>query len=125
MARWQALSVQSRDTFWRSLQTLTATRIVIAIVLLLYLSFDTRGGGGQYLYAKTCIAYLAGAVLFGALTFYWRRRFMLQLGAQIALDLAVISLLYVSGGGVRSGCFRWPARRSWRRWCWRCFPLRW
>ena len=105
MARWQALSVQSRETFWRSLQTLTATRIVIAVVLLLYLSLDTRGAGtgGQYLYAETCIAYLAVAFLFGVLTVYWRHRFMLQLGAQIALDLGVISLLYFSGGGVRSG----------------------
>ena len=43
MARWQALSAESRETFWRSLQTLNATRIVIALVLLLYLSFDGKG----------------------------------------------------------------------------------
>ena len=37
------------------------------------------------------------------LTVYWRRRFLIQLGAQIALDIGVISLLYISAGGVRSG----------------------
>jgi two-component system sensor histidine kinase PilS (NtrC family) len=105
MARWQALSAESRDTFWRSLQTLNATRIVIALVLLLYLSFDSRGTrpGSPQLYAETCMAYLVVAILFGMLTVYWRRRFLYQLGAQIAFDIAVISLLYVSAGGARSG----------------------
>ena len=105
MLRWQALSVESRETFWRSLQTLNATRIVIAVVLLLYLSFDSKGprASGQYLYAQTCITYMVAAILFGMLTVYWRRQFLVQLGAQIALDVAVISLLYISGGGMRSG----------------------
>jgi two-component system sensor histidine kinase PilS (NtrC family) len=105
MSRWQALSVESRETFWRSLQTLNATRIVIAVVLLLYLSFDSKGprASGQYLYAQTCFSYLVAAILFGMLTVYWRRQFLVQLGAQIALDVSVISLLYISGGGMRSG----------------------
>jgi two-component system sensor histidine kinase PilS (NtrC family) len=105
MTRWQALSVESRETFWRSLQTLNATRIVIAMVLLLYLSFDSKGPrpGVQHLYAETCIAYLVAALLFGMLTVYWRRRFLYQLGAQIALDIGAISLLYISAGGPRSG----------------------
>ena len=33
-ARLHSLSAASRDTFWRSLQALGATRIVIAIVLI-------------------------------------------------------------------------------------------
>ncbi len=105
MSLWQGLSVESRETFWRSLQTLNATRIVIAVVLLLYLSFDNKGprASGHYLYAQTCIAYLLAAILFGMLTVYWRRRFLYQLGVQIAFDLAVISLLYIGGGGLRSG----------------------
>jgi two-component system sensor histidine kinase PilS (NtrC family) len=100
MGRWQALSAESRETFWRSLQTLNVTRIVIAIVLLLYLSFDSRG---ERLYAETCMAYLIVAVLFAMLAMYWRRRFLLQLGAQIAFDIVVISFLYVGAGGARSG----------------------
>jgi two-component system sensor histidine kinase PilS (NtrC family) len=104
MARWQALSAESRDTFWRSLQTLNATRIVIAIVLLLYLSFDDKGGRatGQLVYAETGFAYLILAVMFGIVTVYWRRRFLVQLIGQIALDIGVISLLYLAAGGARS-----------------------
>ncbi len=99
------LSTQARDTFWRSLQALTATRVVIALVLLLYLAFDVQSGGVRALpgYAFTCFFYLGAAVCFGALTLFWRRRFSVQLASQIAIDLAVISLLYLTAGGVRSG----------------------
>jgi two-component system sensor histidine kinase PilS (NtrC family) len=105
MVRWPALSLESRATFWRSLQTLNATRIVIALVLLLYLSFDTRNGrpGGDPMYAKTCVAYLLLALLFATVTQYWKRRFMVQLGCQIMVDVAAISLLYLAAGGTRSG----------------------
>ena len=107
--RAPALSTQARETFWRSLQALTVTRIVIALVLILYLAFDVRGGQPEYGpsyapgYARTCFFYLGAAVCFAALTSLWKRRFLAQLAAQIALDLAVISLLYLAAGGVRSG----------------------
>jgi two-component system sensor histidine kinase PilS (NtrC family) len=105
MSRWQALSPQSRATFWRSLQTLTGTRIVIALLLLLYLSFDARQGASVVdpVYAQTCIAYLLLALVFGSVTLYWKRRFAVQLGCQIAVDIVAISLLYLAAGGVRSG----------------------
>jgi two-component system sensor histidine kinase PilS (NtrC family) len=105
MSRWQALSPESRATFWRSMQTLNATRIVIALVLLVYLSFDARSGISKVdpLYADTCIAYVLLALLFGTLTLHWKRRFKLQLGCQIAVDLAAISLMYLAAGGTRSG----------------------
>ena len=92
----QVLSTRSRATFWRSLQALTVTRIVIVLVLLLYLAFDVRDGGIQALpaYAYTCFFYLGAAICFCALTVFWQRRFTLQLTSQIAVDLAVISLLY-------------------------------
>jgi two-component system sensor histidine kinase PilS (NtrC family) len=102
------LSAESRETFWRSLQTLNVTRIVIALVLLVYLTVDThRGHIGSQLngtaYAETCIAYLAAALLFAAVTQRWRRRFLWQLCCQILVDIGAISLLYVAAGGVRSG----------------------
>jgi two-component system sensor histidine kinase PilS (NtrC family) len=102
---WQVLSTQARATFWRSLGALTVTRIVIALVLMLYLAFDVREGGARAApaYAPICFFYLAAALVFGALTLSWRRRFTVQLSAQIAVDLAVISLLYLAAGGVRSG----------------------
>jgi len=102
---WQVLSTQSRSTFWRSLQALTVTRIVIALVLVLYLALDVRDGGARTApaYAPACFFYLGAAACFGALTLFWRRRFTVQLTSQIAVDLAVISLLYLAAGGVRSG----------------------
>jgi two-component system sensor histidine kinase PilS (NtrC family) len=105
MVRWQALSPESRATFWRSLQTLNVTRIVIALVLLLYLGLDTRPGRAAVdpMYAKTCIGYLLLALAFGITTSYWRRRFLLQLCCQVAVDIGAISLLYLGAGGARSG----------------------
>src|SRR5450830_290614 len=103
MLRWHQLSSGSRASFWRSLQTLTFTRIVIALVLLLYLRFGSDGAHGTpALYAKTCLAYMVSAGMFAMLALYRRRHFMVQLCAQIALDLAVISVLYVASGGMRS-----------------------
>jgi len=103
--RLQALSAESRATFWRSLQTLNATRVVIALVLLVYLSFDSRGlrASGPYLYLQICLVYLGLSVAFVVSAAWLRRRFLLQLLSQIACDLAIISLLYLAGGGVRSG----------------------
>jgi len=100
-----ALSRQARTTLWRSLQTFTVTRIVIALVLLLYLGVHVNGGEPRLDAATTgtCLFYLAAALLFAALATWWRRRFVLQLACQVAVDLAVISLLYLEAGGMRSG----------------------
>ncbi len=108
MGPHHALTAASRETFWRSLQTFTVTRIVIAFVLLVYLSVDARHAplGGQLggtPYAETCGAYLLAALLFATVTQYWRHRFMLQLSGQILVDIGAISLLYLSAGGARSG----------------------
>jgi two-component system sensor histidine kinase PilS (NtrC family) len=108
MAPWQPLSAASRETFWRSLQTFTVTRIVIALVLLVYLSIDARhsaasGQLGGTPYAETCIAYLVAALLFAIVTQRWRHRFLLQLSCQILADIGAISLLYLAAGGARSG----------------------
>ncbi|THC42259.1 two-component sensor histidine kinase [Massilia sp. Mn16-1_5] len=72
---------------------------------MLYLAFDVRDGGAQAspAYARICFFYLGAALVFGALTLSWRRRFAVQLTSQIAVDLAIISLLYLAAGGVRSG----------------------
>jgi two-component system sensor histidine kinase PilS (NtrC family) len=104
MARWPTLSAASRATFWRSLQTFTATRLVITVVLLLYLSIDVgrarMAGDG---YTATCLVYLLGALAFAILARAWRHRFLLQLGAQVMADIGFISLLYLAAGGMRSG----------------------
>ena len=104
MRRWSALTRESRDTFWRSLHAMNGTRVVIAVVLVLYLTFDRQDyANTYYLYAETCIAYVLLAIGFGLLSFYVRRRFLLQVVAQISIDLAVISVLYLTAGGARSG----------------------
>ncbi|WP_338766959.1 ATP-binding protein [Massilia sp. METH4] len=99
------LSAAARETFWRSLQTLNATRVVIALVLLVYLSIDSRAltTSGDFLYAQTCAAYLFLAIVFALMAAWWRRRFLVQLLSQVACDLVVISLLYTAAGGLRSG----------------------
>lgn len=106
IARLQALSAESRATFWRSLQTLSATRVVIALVLLVYLSFGNRSSfylGGAGFYLQICLLYLVLALVFALSAVLVQRRFVLQLLSQIACDLAIISLLYLAGGGMRSG----------------------
>ncbi len=104
MRRWNALSRESRETFWRSLQAMNATRIVIALVLLVYLIFDRRDYSSDYLrYAQTCTAYLLLGILLAIVTYYVRRRFLQQVALQVVLDIAVISVLYLNAGGARSG----------------------
>src|SRR3569623_3764060 len=47
--------------------------------------------------------YVAAAVLFAILTASYRQRFLAQIAAQIAVDITVISMLYMSAGGAKSG----------------------
>ncbi|UGQ45663.1 sensor histidine kinase [Massilia endophytica] len=105
IARLPNLSAESRETFWRSLQTLNGTRVVIAVVLLAYLSFDPGSprSASSFFNAQICAVYLFLSVVFTLAAARWRRRFMLQLASQLACDLTVISLLYFGAGGVRSG----------------------
>lgn len=104
MRTWPSLSAESRATFWRSLHTFTVTRIVITVVLLLYLSLGAgRSHAIMAPYTGTCLAYLAASLLFAAVAYSWRRRFLLQLAVQVLTDIGAISLLYLADGGVRSG----------------------
>lgn len=96
---------QSQSTFWRSLQTLCVTRIVIALSLLLYFSFSSRGSWyvGAPDYAILCAVNLILAVFFALMASYWRKQFLLQLWTQICFDLVIISKLYLLAGGLKSG----------------------
>jgi two-component system sensor histidine kinase PilS (NtrC family) len=100
-ARLHTLSAASRDTFWRSLKALGATRIVIVLVLLLY--FSNGKLSFSELPVQVCTVYLLMAVAMQMLALRWRRHFMLQLMSQVACDLTCISLLYLAAGGMRSG----------------------
>lgn len=100
------LNSLTRDTFWRTLQTFCATRIVIALVLLIFVSLrevkDVQAISVLVDW-QACLVYLLLAAGFAALCAYYKRRFTLQLLAQIVADLAVVSLLYMMSGGARSG----------------------
>lgn len=100
------LATETRATFWRTLQTFCITRIVITVVLLAYFGINavktervTEGFADWH----TCAAYLVLAIGFGSLCTIVQRRFMLQLFAQLVVDIAAITLLYVAAGGPRSG----------------------
>ncbi|MFD2273694.1 nitrogen regulation protein NR(II) [Undibacterium arcticum] len=51
----------------------------------------------------TGVLYLLLSIGFVLLALYYRRRFWWQLTSQIALDIVAISLLYIAGGGAKSG----------------------
>lgn len=96
----------SRETFWLTLQTFDITRVLIAVVLLLYLAFNTKKAfpnADPVLYLGICLAYLVVAIGFAVFAKYHQRRFLLQVLSQIAVDMAVVSLLYVTAGGAKSG----------------------
>lgn len=96
----------TRETFWRTLQTFCVTRIVIAVVLLVYFGFNAVRGVEAVEVTDSWdmfVAYGLVAVVFALSSVYWPRHFITQLLIQLMVDIAAISLLYVSAGGARSG----------------------
>jgi two-component system sensor histidine kinase PilS (NtrC family) len=94
------------ETLWRTLQTFNITRIVVAVVLLVFLSASTKQGfwiTEQFPYQEACIIYLLLAAAFTVLSTYYKRRFLLQMTSEIAVDITVISTLYFAAGGAKSG----------------------
>lgn len=96
----------TRDTYWRSLQAFNVTRVVIASVLLAYLSFNHGKGqwpSDQSVYRQLCLLYVISSMMLVMLAHNFRRNFLAQLVSQIAFDIIVISLLYASAGGTKTG----------------------
>ena len=99
-------SSPSSATFWRSLQTLNVSRVVVAVTLLAYLSLKEGKEfwlAEQFLVRAASIAYLIPAIGFVLIKAYYRKRFLLQLTSQIAIDVLIISVLYFASGGSKSG----------------------
>lgn len=93
-------------TLWRSLQTLNASRVVMALVLLGFLNFKFFRENWVFDIASLRVlglSYLCIALTFVVLKVRWSGHFYLQLFTQIAIDLMVISILYVGSGGSKSG----------------------
>jgi two-component system sensor histidine kinase PilS (NtrC family) len=99
-------AVETRETFWRTLLMFCITRIVIAVVLIVYLMFNVKKDAGAVdhtVFWQTCVAYLVIGLGFIIPALHYRRRFLLQLLSQIAIDITVISVLYLTAGGSKSG----------------------
>ena len=101
-----AMPPVTSSTFWRSLQTLNVSRVLVSLVLVLYVSLKTPKDYdpvAYYWFHEVAIAYVFIASGFVLLKLYFQKRFLLQLAAQITVDLTVISILYLSIGGSKSG----------------------
>jgi len=95
-----------RASFWQTLTTFTVTRLLIAALLLVFLSLNSARpfiDTEQLLYWQTCILYLLLSIVFVGCALFFRRGLLTQLAVQISADIAVISILYISAGGGRSG----------------------
>ncbi len=82
-------------------------RVLLASALVLSLAaFDSSlagRGAGTLGGLAIALAYFVAAGALSLLTFFVRSRFGLQLGAQLAVDLAAITALLVVSGGLRGG----------------------
>lgn len=106
MSKLNAFPKEVSSSLWRSLQTFNVSRVLIALILITYLSVKSSREvwqfGQTFLLVVTAI-YLFLSVGFVVLKTRWNRRYLLQLVAQVSLDLLVISVLYVGAGGSKSG----------------------
>ncbi|MDQ9171291.1 ATP-binding protein [Oxalobacteraceae bacterium R-40] len=96
----------SRDTLWKTLQTFNVTRVVIALVLFFYFTLNNRKGfwtQENFHYKEICFLYLVCVALFAILAIYYKRRLLLQIVIQVAIDIGFVSILYISAGGMKSG----------------------
>jgi two-component system sensor histidine kinase PilS (NtrC family) len=101
-----ALQGEKPDTFWRTLQTFNVTRIVVAMVMLAYVSSQSKGEiwfSQLVTGPEICGIYLLCAVLFTLVMAYHRRHYMVQIVLPISVDLVAVSILYIGAGGAKSG----------------------
>jgi two-component system sensor histidine kinase PilS (NtrC family) len=92
--------------FWRSLQTLNISRVVVSVVLFVYFNLKTGKefwSDEQFWFRGASIAYVVMAVAFVLFKAFYRKRFMWHVAPQIAIDIVIISVLYLASGGGKSG----------------------
>ncbi|MFZ6688005.1 sensor histidine kinase [Undibacterium sp. SXout11W] len=93
-------------SFWRSLQTLNVSRIIVALCLLFLLNLRSLKDVWIYTHffaQDICLVYLITSISFFLLKIVHKQHFVLQLLSQIALDILIISLLYLGSGGGKGG----------------------
>ena len=102
----KALVKITSTNFWRSLQTLNISRVVVSVVLFVYFNLKTGKefwSDDQFWFRGASMAYVATAIVFVLFKALYRRRFMWHVAPQIAIDIAIISILYLAFGGGKSG----------------------
>jgi two-component system sensor histidine kinase PilS (NtrC family) len=92
---------------WRTLEYFASTRVVVASALVLAGAASgvrpmSAPGEPQWALLTSLIYFVLGAA-FAGLALYVHRRFLAQVIGQLLLDLVVIGVLVVTGGGVASG----------------------
>ncbi|MFZ6848545.1 sensor histidine kinase [Undibacterium sp. RuRC25W] len=93
-------------SFWRSLQTLNVSRVIIALCLLFLLNLHSLRGVWIYTHVLAqdiCLVYLLTSICFTLFKIFNRQHFAVQLLAQIAWDIFIISLIYIGSGGGKGG----------------------
>ena len=90
-------------THWRSLRTLSITRVLLAATLLALLMLHSNKytwSISSDLYSNLCWFYSVASICFVILRLRFKERFLWQLGGQVVLDVIVIALLYHAAGVV-------------------------
>jgi len=94
-------------TYWISLRYFCITRLAIGFLLLAAAALSaevlTVGALAPILFLKTVLIYVPLSAVFLILSIFMRRSFYMQLAAQLALDLVVLTVLLYSSGGPPSG----------------------
>ena len=93
-------------SFWRSLQTLNVSRIIVALCLLFLLNLRSLKDIWIYTHVfaqDICLVYLFTSICFTLLKIISKQHFALQLLSQIAWDIFIIALLYLGAGGGKGG----------------------
>jgi len=92
---------------WRTLEYFASTRVIVASALVLAAAASgvrpiSAPGEPQWVLLTSLLYFVLGAA-FAGLALYVHRRFVAQVVGQLLLDLVVIGVLVVIGGGVASG----------------------
>ena len=92
---------------WRTLEYFASTRVIVASALVLAGAASgvrplSAPGEPQWTLLTSLVYFVLGAA-FAGLALYVHRRFLAQVIGQLLLDLVVIGVLVVTGGGVASG----------------------
>jgi two-component system sensor histidine kinase PilS (NtrC family) len=109
--RLQPAADSQIEPAWPTLQTFALVRVLVSTALLLAVMMFGAPVIGRALVADASRmmsvlgAYFALSIALLAWTMLRRSRFGLQIWAHMAVDLLLISLLVVLGGGTRSGVF--------------------